>query len=67
MSTGLSRLPEHIVEDRAEALRQAFYPLMEDEEFIKSVTYGPNDVKKVRYRFAVASAMFHEVFDVNPA
>jgi hypothetical protein len=65
MSTGLSRYPEHLVEARAKKLRGAFYALMVDDEFIKSITYSVNDVKKVRYRFAVAEAMFKEVFDAH--
>ncbi|MGQ0591162.1 MAG: DUF262 domain-containing protein [Gammaproteobacteria bacterium] len=58
MSTGLSRHPEHLVEARADDLRTAFYPLMEDEDFIRAITYGPNDMRKVRHRFKVAAAMF---------
>ena len=65
MSTGLARYPEHIVEARADALCAAFYPLMGDEEFIKSITYGPNDSRKVRHRFEVANAMFEEVLSAD--
>ena len=65
MSTGLAGRPEHVVEARAEALRSAFYPLMEDDEFIKAITYGPNDTRKVKYRFRVADKMFREVFDAH--
>jgi hypothetical protein len=65
MSTGLSRFAEHVVEARAESLRQAFYLLMLDGEFVTSITYGPNDMKKVKHRFAVANRMFKEVFGAN--
>jgi len=67
MSTGLSRYSEPVVEARQEALRAAFYRLMDDEEFIKSITYGPNDARKVRHRFGVANAMFAEVFGAYAA
>lgn len=67
MSTGFSRYPEHLVEDRADALRGAFYWLMEDEELIKAITYSPNDAKKVRYRFEVAGKMFQEVLGAHQA
>ncbi len=67
MSTGLARCPEHLVEARAQALRDGFYSLMKDEELIKAITYGPNDSRKVRYRFKVAGEMFREVLDVHPA
>jgi len=65
MSTGLSRLPESLVEARAKTLRHAFYLLMDDTAFVTSVTYGPNDMKKVKYRFTVANQMFEEVFGAN--
>jgi hypothetical protein len=67
MSTGLTHYAEDLVEARAEALRTAFFSLMADEKFINSITYGTNDVRRVRHRFAAARAMFKEVFDVDPA
>ena len=65
MSTGLARYPEHLVEARADALRSAFYALMADDEFVRSITYSVNDVRRVRHRFAVAGRMFREVFDAQ--
>jgi hypothetical protein len=67
MSTGLSRYSEPLVEGRAGALRAAFYPLMDDEDFNKSITYGPNDARKVRHRFEITNAMFKKVFDADKA
>jgi Protein of unknown function DUF262 len=66
MSTGLSHYPETLVEARAEDLRTAFYSLMNDEELIKAITIGSNDLKKVSHRFRVAEAMFQEVFGAHP-
>ncbi|MDE0030311.1 MAG: DUF262 domain-containing protein [Deltaproteobacteria bacterium] len=51
MSTGLSHYASKRVQSRHEEVRAAFYRLLEDEEFNTSITYGPNDAKKVRYRF----------------
>ena len=65
MSTGLARHPEHIVEARADALRAAFYPLVEDQEFVTAITYGPNDTRKVRHRFSAARFMLEEVFGAD--
>ena len=62
MSTGLSRYSEHLVEARKDNLKSAFYGLMDDEDFIRAITYSVNDMKKVKYRFAGASKMFEEVF-----
>lgn len=65
MSTGLSEYPDHVVEARADALRTAFYALMGDDDFTKSITYGVNNIKKVKHRFSKAKAMFREVFDAH--
>jgi len=65
MSTGLSRYPEHVVESRSKELNVAFLQLMRDDEFIKSITYGPNGVKRVNHRFSAIKTMLGEVFDAN--
>ncbi|QPJ61717.1 MAG: DUF262 domain-containing protein [Candidatus Nitronauta litoralis] len=62
MTTGLSDYPEDIVEKRKEKLKAAFFKLMEDAEFIKSITYGTNSVKAVKCRFEMAGEMIGEVF-----
>ena len=67
MSTGLSLYPEHLVEARADALRTTFYDLMDNDDFINSITYGTNGMKQVRHRFEVAGKMFKEVFDAESA
>jgi len=63
MSTGLSRYPEHIVEARSEALREAFYQLLVDPIFIESITLGTNQVNRVKDRFNQTRKLFKEVFD----
>lgn len=63
MSTGLSHYPEHIVEVRSEALMKGFYRIMDDDNFIRAITYSTNDVKKVKERFYLAKQMFQEVFN----
>ena len=65
MSTGLAGYSEPLVKARAAELRSAFYPLMRDEDFIKSITYGPNNPRQVRHRFAVTRTMFEEVFGAD--
>jgi len=62
MSTGLSRYSKTLVETHADALRKAFYSLMANDRFINAITYGTNDPRRVRERFALADAMFKEVF-----
>ena len=65
MSTGLSRIPESVVDNRAEDLRKAFYARLQDESFVKSITYSPNSTNMVVHRFQVAKGMFQEVFGAD--
>lgn len=65
MITGLSRIDERVAVAHTEALRRRFYACMDDERFIKSITYGPNSPKEVRTRFEVAAQMFGEVFGAS--
>lgn len=67
MTTGLARYPEHLVEARADALKEAFHSLIADEWFIQSITSGTNDMWKVRYRFKATKKMFQEVLGAHSA
>jgi hypothetical protein len=60
MSTGLSRFPKEVVEDRADVLRDEFHALIKDADFIASITYGTNATIRVNHRFNAAAAMFQE-------
>ena len=62
MTTGLSRIDTHTVSTRADALREGVYRLMEDDDFIASITYGTNDTRRVTARFEIAEGLFKEVF-----
>lgn len=61
MSTGLSRYTDAIVNAHTDAIRDAFYQLLADEEFVRSITYSVNDMKRVRYRFFAARQKMQEV------
>ena len=63
MSTGLSRYSSEVVEQNAEAMRDAFYDILGDDEFIDAITRGPNSPNQVKRRFAMAKEMFRGVFD----
>ena len=63
MVTGLSNVDERIVMDKSGDLRKSFYRLLENERFVRSITYGTNALKEVRTRFTMATDMFSEVFD----
>ncbi len=67
MVTGLARIESPVVETQAHFLRQAFYALMDDDEFIASITYGTNDTRRVRHRFETATSMLEEVFGARSA
>lgn len=65
MMSELSKRDEASVAARADALRSAFIRRMDDVEFERAVTYGPNAAKEVRKRFEIATAMMKEVFDAS--
>ena len=60
LSTGLSRFGEGHVEERAPAVREELQRLFGDEEFNRAITYGPNDARKVQYRFATMERLLEE-------
>ena len=44
---------------------ESFYGLMDNDEFVGAITYGPNDPKKVAYRFATVQTMLGEVIGAD--
>nr|VFK51371.1 MAG: Protein of unknown function DUF262 [Candidatus Kentron sp. TUN] len=66
MSTGLSRYSEQLVEERADLLSGVFFGLMDNEDFVESITSGTNHTKKVHHRFSVIGEVFREVFGDYP-
>ena len=65
MSTGLADYDECLVESSSDRLRQALSTRMDDPNFVRSISYGPNSPKEVQTRFEIAHAMFREVFDAQ--
>ncbi len=65
MSTGLSRYEKKMVESCVETLKNQFYLLMDNDDFVSSITYGPSNAKKVRHRFLVADIMFKGVLGAH--
>lgn len=51
MSTGLSKYSVEFVKVRASKIREAVYEMLQDDEFVASIRYGPNSTGKVRHRF----------------
>ena len=66
MLTGLARYEESQVAARADELRESFYRLLNVPDFEDAITYGTNQVKRVRQRFESAEEMFREVFGAYP-
>lgn len=63
MSTGLSFYSRDQVVERKQRLREAFYNLLDDEDFDASITKGTSDRKQVRYRFAATRKMLTETLE----
>ncbi len=62
MVVGLSCIDSRTVEARSVALQEAFYDLMENDDFIAAITYGTNDTRRVTDRFRMSQELFKEVF-----
>ena len=60
MSTGLSRYEEQCIKTCAETVRQSVFCLLADEDFNTSITYGTNNVRKVKTRFNMAQQALRE-------
>lgn len=65
MMAELATRDEATVAENADTLRRAFVKRLDDQEFVRAVTYGPNTPKEVRKRFEIAAAMMKEVFDAD--
>ena len=63
MSTGLSRYDESRIKSSAKVLRNRIYQLLKDEEFNDAITYGTNDVIKVKTRFTMIRGVLREILD----
>ena len=62
MSTGFSRYSPEVVKRKINFAREAFHELMGDDDFVDTITRGPNDPNQVKRRFAMAREMFQGVF-----
>lgn len=65
MVMGLARYDESEVESRTTHLREAFQKLLQDDAFNDAITYGTNQVRRVKQRFVSAGIMFQEVFGAD--
>jgi hypothetical protein len=61
MSTCLSGVPKELVVEHAEEIIDCVADLLNEDEFNRAVTYGPNGTKQVRYRFEAMKAALTEV------
>ena len=65
MTTGLSLTDTGTVTSNAPNVRNAFFMMMEDDDFITSITYGTNQTNRVESRFRATREMFQEVFNAR--
>ena len=64
MTTGLADYSEAEVRASTTSLRDCFFSLLRDEDFVHSITYSTNSKKQVRHRFARGHGAIRAVFDV---
>ena len=60
-ATLMGKYSESQIEQARETLRQKFYEIQEQEEFVNSIYLGTNQVSKVRTRFEWIERMLNEV------
>lgn len=65
MATGLARSSEEQVDTHVDSIRRAFFGLLGNDDFNTAITYGPNDARKVRTRFRMASEALEEALDAH--
>ena len=61
MSTGLATYSEEDITASADELRDAMAEMLEDEDFVASITYGTSDTRRVGLRFEMSGDMLREV------
>ncbi|WP_437732474.1 DUF262 domain-containing protein [Sorangium sp. So ce1335] len=64
-STGLARYEHTLVDSHKEQIRDGFFLLMKQEEFVRDITYGTNGRRQVEGRFRAAEKLLVEVFDAH--
>ena len=60
MSSGLARYHPETVNSKKDAFLNAFYTLLDNQDFVDSITYSVNSTNKVSKRFMLAGKMFKE-------
>ena len=61
----MAEFSQEFVKSHAKEMRETFFQLMNDESFIRSVTYGTNDLNRVKARFSITKATFREFNNVH--
>jgi len=62
MSVGLSYYPEAKVEAHADLFKKNFYEMLNENNFIESITLGTSQMNRVKYRFDRFGRLLEEVF-----
>lgn len=65
MSTGLSRYTKDQLDKCADSIHKAVHDLFDDEDFNTAITYGPNDLRRVKTRFQMTRKIFKEIIDAD--
>ncbi len=66
LSIFMSRISEENALKNKKAIRASFYALMKNKDFVASVSYSTNLVKRVKTRFEIANEEYGEFHDYSP-
>lgn len=67
-SVNLARIPEgqiKLLEERKECIRREFQEMMNNSEFVESITFGTQTMKQVRIRFQTVEHLLKKVLNQN--
>lgn len=62
MSVELSKYTELQIKEKQDNIRHGFYSLLKDGSFVQAITYGPNDLRKVKFRFNAIKQLMESIF-----
>jgi Protein of unknown function DUF262/Mrr N-terminal domain len=60
----LSRVPDEVVQMQGGLIHDAFFELMENDEFMDAITFSTNSTRKVQTRFGIAEMKLGPILDV---
>ena len=65
MSTCLSHQSESVIRAKAEPIQKVFYDLLENDDFVDSISIGANGTRKVKRRFEMTKEKMGNILNAD--